>query len=99
MRLSRWWCRETIASCCREFLSDIAGSATEKWYWHVRWIRNFDGAMRRNNGSVTMRRMLKTAVLTISCLGFAAVAMGQKPKIIVDQDARGPASTDMQSIL
>jgi len=46
-----------------------------------------------------MRTMLRTAFLTITCLGFAGVAMGQKPKIIVDQDARGPASTDMQSIL
>ena len=36
---------------------------------------------------------------TIACVGFAAAAFGQKPKIIVDQDARGPASTDMQSIL
>jgi purine nucleosidase len=46
-----------------------------------------------------MTTPLKTTILTITCLGFAAVAIGQKPKIIVDQDARGPASTDMQSIL
>jgi inosine-uridine nucleoside N-ribohydrolase len=46
-----------------------------------------------------MRTTLKTAFLAISFLGFAVVAVGQKPKVIVDQDARGPASTDMQSIL
>src|SRR5271169_3141437 len=46
-----------------------------------------------------MKTILKNILLTITCLGFAAVAIGQKPKIIVDQDARGPASTDMQSIL
>ncbi len=46
-----------------------------------------------------MRTRFKTVLLTISCFAFAAAATGQKPKIIVDQDARGPASTDMQSIL
>ena len=61
--------------------------------------RYLDGATPRNHGSVTMRTILRTVFLTITCLGFAGVAMGQKPKIIVDQDARGPASTDMQSIL
>ena len=46
-----------------------------------------------------MKTKFKTAFLTIACLATAAVASAQKPKIIVDQDARGPASTDMQSIL
>ena len=46
-----------------------------------------------------MKTPVKTTFLAISFLGFAVVAMGQKPKVIVDQDARGPASTDMQSIL
>ena len=31
--------------------------------------------------------------------GLALPLMGQRPKVIVDQDARGPASTDMNSIL
>lgn len=46
-----------------------------------------------------MKTPVKTTFLAISFLGFAVVAMGQKAKVIVDQDARGPASTDMQSIL
>jgi purine nucleosidase len=46
-----------------------------------------------------MRTILKVTFLSVTCLAFAAATMGQKPKIIVDQDARGPASTDMQSIL
>jgi purine nucleosidase len=32
-------------------------------------------------------------------LGLTALAFGQKPKVIVDQDGRGPGTTDMQSIL
>src|ERR1700676_5190788 len=99
MRLLRWWYSGTIASCCRKFPTDIAGVATKKCYRHVRWVCNFLGATSHDNGSITMRTTFKTAFLTIICLGFATVAMGQKPKIIVDQDARGPASTDMQSIL
>ncbi len=42
-------------------------------------------------------RRLFFACLTV-CLALAPV-FGQKRKVIVDQDARGPASTDMQSIL
>ena len=33
------------------------------------------------------------------CALATTLAFAQKPKIIVDQDARGPATTDMQSIL
>src|SRR5213080_370208 len=39
--------------------------------------------------------VLTTAVLLITCLPSAA----QKRKIIIDQDAAGPAGTDQQSIL
>jgi hypothetical protein len=38
---------------------------------------------------------LWVAVLCIS----VRMSQGQKIKVIVDQDARGPATTDMQSIL
>ncbi|MCI0456293.1 MAG: nucleoside hydrolase [Gemmataceae bacterium] len=41
-------------------------------------------------------RNLASVLLVLLC---AASAAAQKPKVIVDQDARGPASTDMQSIL
>jgi purine nucleosidase len=35
----------------------------------------------------------------VGWLGVAALAFGQKPKVIVDQDGRGPGTTDMQAIL
>ena len=38
------------------------------------------------------------SVLAVSLL-LGTTAFSQKPKVIVDQDARGPATTDMQSIL
>jgi len=41
----------------------------------------------------------KGSCAALVCLSFAALAFAQKPKVIVDQDARGPASTDMNSIL
>lgn len=41
----------------------------------------------------------RTAVLLILGLMCSLSSFAQKPKIIVDQDARGPASTDTQSIL
>src|ERR1700675_711430 len=37
--------------------------------------------------------------LLAGALLLAGTAYGQKVKVIVDQDARGPATTDMQSIL
>src|SRR5437016_5829961 len=39
--------------------------------------------------------VLTTAILLVTCLPSAA----QKRKIIIDQDAAGPAGTDQQSIL
>ena len=47
---------------------------------------------------------MKTRMMTIVLLSFVALAcvgrsQAQKIKVIVDQDARGPATTDMQSIL
>jgi inosine-uridine nucleoside N-ribohydrolase len=42
---------------------------------------------------------LKFAVTTLFCLALAISAAAQKPKVIVDQDARGPASTDINAIL
>ena len=38
-------------------------------------------------------------VLLSAVLILAAASQAQKIKVIVDQDARGPATTDMQSIL
>lgn len=47
-----------------------------------------------------MRTTLRSVFLTVVCISlFAQAASADKPKVIVDQDARGPASTDMQSIL
>src|ERR1700761_7135419 len=40
-----------------------------------------------------------TLCLAAMFLGAATSLLAQKPKVIVDQDARGPASTDMNSIL
>jgi inosine-uridine nucleoside N-ribohydrolase len=45
----------------------------------------------------------RTAIITLLCAGMILAAGGplgaQTIKVIVDQDARGPATTDMQSIL
>jgi inosine-uridine nucleoside N-ribohydrolase len=41
----------------------------------------------------------RTAVLLGAILSLTASVWAQKIKVIVDQDARGPATTDMQSIL
>jgi inosine-uridine nucleoside N-ribohydrolase len=42
---------------------------------------------------------ISALALTAFLLGFASPSAAQLKKVIVDQDARGPASTDMQSIL
>lgn len=44
---------------------------------------------------IRQRCILTTAVLLTTC----AISWGQKRKIIIDQDAAGPAGTDQQSIL
>src|ERR1700689_5608439 len=44
---------------------------------------------------IRQRCLLTTAVLLTTC----AISWGQKGKIIIDQDAAGPAGTDQQSIL
>jgi inosine-uridine nucleoside N-ribohydrolase len=44
-------------------------------------------------------RARRIAFLLITLLVFTIALQAQKLKIIVDQDARGPATTDMQSIL
>jgi len=44
-------------------------------------------------------RSAVTAVALVAALLMPALGAAQSRKIIVDQDARGPASTDMQSIL
>jgi len=46
-----------------------------------------------------MKRLRVTVALCTFLLLAAGVGWGQKIKVIVDQDARGPATTDMQSIL
>src|SRR5262245_15004643 len=48
-----------------------------------------------------MRSAILRAVVAILTLWSRAAgcAQAQKPKIIVDQDARGPASTDLNAIL
>ena len=45
--------------------------------------------------------MKKPVMVTVLCaiLSMASGTQAQKIKVIVDQDARGPATTDMQSIL
>lgn len=45
---------------------------------------------------MTVRRLLAAAVVSLMVV---ANSSAQKIKVIVDQDARGPATTDMQSIL
>ena len=44
-------------------------------------------------------RIRITFMLLAASLALAGLARAQKIKVIVDQDARGPATTDMQSIL
>src|SRR5579885_2361659 len=47
-----------------------------------------------------MRRRSSVVLLLFVCLLISATSsFAQKIKVIVDQDARGPATTDMQSIL
>ena len=57
--------------------------------------------MWRHSESLQMNgfRTLKLALLAGVLAGCATAAAAQGRKIIVDQDARGPASTDLQSIL
>jgi inosine-uridine nucleoside N-ribohydrolase len=43
--------------------------------------------------------MLRAASFALLLTASSILAFSQKAKVIVDQDARGPASTDMQSIL
>jgi hypothetical protein len=47
---------------------------------------------------IAMRHRLHV-VLVVLFLVLTSVLQAQKIKVIVDQDARGPATTDMQSIL
>src|SRR6202035_3083160 len=56
-------------------------------------------AGRLDCGIRPLRSTLKIAFVCSALLVSAINADAQKPKIIVDQDARGPASTDTQSIL
>jgi hypothetical protein len=46
-----------------------------------------------------MSRRLPLAVLGLSFLLFAAPLSAQKRKVIVDQDCRGPATTDLNTVL
>jgi inosine-uridine nucleoside N-ribohydrolase len=46
-----------------------------------------------------LKLALKTVFVSAALLASTIAANAQRPKIIVDQDARGPASTDTQSIL
>lgn len=50
------------------------------------------------SGAIVWRRVLLT-IAVLTTLGLPNSLAAQKIKIIVDQDARGPATTDMQSIL
>jgi purine nucleosidase len=45
------------------------------------------------------RRVSVVLQVILMCFMFASHSLAQKIKVIVDQDARGPATTDMQSIL
>ena len=46
-------------------------------------------------------RESKKTIVVLLCIwcGFTSLGMGQRIKVIVDQDARGPGTTDIQSIL
>jgi len=51
-----------------------------------------------------MREMMKSWIgkatrFAMILMAFATIALAQKPKVIIDQDARGPASTDINAIL
>src|SRR5215469_5252663 len=54
---------------------------------------------RRTRGIIPMKRAVHIALMAAAFLITAANLQAQKIKVIVDQDARGPATTDMQSIL
>ena len=54
---------------------------------------------RRTRGIIPMKRAVHIALMAAAFLLTAADLQAQKIKVIVDQDARGPATTDMQSIL
>src|SRR5438876_5542747 len=54
---------------------------------------------RRTRGIIPMKRAVHIALMAAALLLTAADLQAQKIKVIVDQDARGPATTDMQSIL
>src|SRR6202007_991137 len=45
------------------------------------------------------KRMMTIVLLSFVALAYVGRSQAQKIKVIVDQDARGPATTDMQSIL
>lgn len=45
------------------------------------------------------RHQPATMVIVVVLLGLAAPTLAQPRKVIVDQDARGPATTDLQSIM
>src|SRR5579864_64552 len=53
----------------------------------------------KNRGIICMKRAVHIALMAAAFLLTAADLQAQKIKVIVDQDARGPATTDMQSIL
>jgi len=63
-------------------------------------VTSFVRTLESSRGKTALRRgkftLIVLAFLTASGLSTAAA---QKVKVIVDQDARGPATTDMQSIL
>ena len=46
-----------------------------------------------------MSRAAKLVVVSVLAAALPSLCLAQKIKVIVDQDARGPATTDMQSIL
>src|SRR5207253_1397585 len=54
---------------------------------------------RRTRGIIPMKRAVHIALMAAAALLLSATAdlQAQKIKVIVDQDARGPATTDMQS--
>jgi purine nucleosidase len=59
---------------------------------------SFESAQQSAYGEATTRHF-KNFLLELLVVVAATTAVGQKIKVIVDQDARGPATTDMQSIL
>ena len=63
-------------------------------------VTSFVRTLESSRGKTALRRGTFTLIVLTFLTAFGlSTAAAQKVKVIVDQDARGPATTDMQSIL